>query len=91
MTTMSDLDPSNASLTLILGALSLVACGSPGPASVEADAAHLFILSGQSNMDGLDPDESFTPMVEAEFGAERVIVVKDAHDGQPIRRWCGGR
>jgi len=48
---------------------------------------HLFILSGQSNMAGLDPDESFTPTVESAFGADRVIVVKDALGGQPIRRW----
>jgi len=49
--------------------------------------AHLFILSGQSNMAGLDPDESFTPSVERAFGRDRVIVVKDALGGQPIRRW----
>jgi hypothetical protein len=48
---------------------------------------HLFILSGQSNMAGLNPDLSFTPTVEAAFGAENVIVVKDAQGGQPIRRW----
>lgn len=48
---------------------------------------HLFILSGQSNMAGLDPKESFTPAVVAEFGKENVIVVKDAQGGQPIRRW----
>ncbi|MFT5515107.1 MAG: hypothetical protein ACI80V_001229 [Rhodothermales bacterium] len=48
---------------------------------------HLFILSGQSNMAGLDPDESFTPAVVAAFGEGNVIVVKDAAGGQPIRRW----
>lgn len=51
------------------------------------DAVHLFILSGQSNMAGLDPDESFTPAVQKAFGKENVIVVKDAVGGQPIRRW----
>ncbi|MEM6692806.1 MAG: sialate O-acetylesterase, partial [Planctomycetota bacterium] len=49
--------------------------------------AHLFILSGQSNMGGLKPEESFIPTVEAEFGAENVIVHKLAVGGQPIRRW----
>ncbi len=49
--------------------------------------AHLFILSGQSNMAGLDPDISFTPAVSKEFGTNNVIVVKDAVGGQPIRRW----
>lgn len=48
---------------------------------------HLFILSGQSNMAGLKPEESFIPAVEAEFGAENVIVIKDAQGGQPILRW----
>jgi len=48
---------------------------------------HLFILSGQSNMQGLRPQESFTPTIEAEFGKENVIVVIDALGGQPIRRW----
>lgn len=53
----------------------------------ERGPKHLFILSGQSNMAGLKPEESFTPTVEEAFGADHVIVVKDAHGGQPIRRW----
>jgi hypothetical protein len=48
---------------------------------------HLFILSGQSNMQGLRPQDSFTPNVEAEFGKYNVIVVMDALGAQPIRRW----
>ncbi|MFC1498557.1 sialate O-acetylesterase [Verrucomicrobiota bacterium] len=48
---------------------------------------HLFILSGQSNMAGLDPEISFTPTVIEAFGKDNVIVVKDAQGGQPIRRW----
>lgn len=51
------------------------------------DSKHLFILSGQSNMVGLNPAVSFTPAVEKEFGKDKVIVIKDAHNGQPIRRW----
>lgn len=51
------------------------------------EGKHLFILSGQSNMAGLDPDISFTPTVEAAFGIDNVIVVKSAQSGQPIRRW----
>lgn len=54
--------------------------------SVE-NKAHLFILSGQSNMAALDPNQSFTPTVAAAFGAEQVTVVKGAWGGQPIRRW----
>lgn len=60
------------------------------PASVHAEVVHVFILSGQSNMAGLKPEESFTPTVEKRFGAENVIVVKDAVGGQPIRRWHKG-
>ena len=56
-------------------------------ASVSANEKHLFILSGQSNMAGLKPEESFIPTVEKEFGKENVIVVKSAQGGQPIRRW----
>ena len=48
---------------------------------------HLFILSGQSNMARLEPEASFIPAVESEFGSEQVEVVKHALGGQPIRRW----
>ena len=48
---------------------------------------HLFILSGQSNMAYLNPNVSFIPAVESVFGKDNVIIVKDAHSGQPIRRW----
>jgi hypothetical protein len=54
---------------------------------VADDPVHLFILSGQSNMGGLKPEESFIPTVEKEFGKENVIVYKLAVGGQPIRRW----
>lgn len=58
------------------------------PLAAQADEGkHLFILSGQSNMAGLDPKASFLPAVEKEFGADKVIVIKDAQGGQPIRRW----
>ena len=55
--------------------------------TVANQPAHLFILSGQSNMAGLDPNASFTPTVAKEFGEENVIVVKDAKGGEPIHRW----
>ena len=47
----------------------------------------LFILSGQSNMAGLNPKISFTPTIIKAFSEDEVIVVKDARGGQPIRRW----
>jgi hypothetical protein len=49
--------------------------------------AHLFILSGQSNLQGHRPEEAFTPAVTKALGKERVIVVQDAMGGQPILRW----
>lgn len=48
---------------------------------------HLFILSGQSNMARLDPEESFIPTLQEKYGTENIIVVKDALGGKPIRRW----
>ncbi|MDF9798221.1 hypothetical protein OKW21_003484 [Catalinimonas alkaloidigena] len=57
------------------------------PTALAQEGKHLFILSGQSNMGGLRPQESFTPTVESEFGSDKVIVVKSAYGGQPVRRW----
>jgi len=65
----------------------LVALGSVSLVNAAEKETHLFILSGQSNMVGLDPGISFTPTVEAAFGEENVTIVKDAQSGQPIRRW----
>ena len=48
---------------------------------------HLFIMTGQSNMKNLDLNLSFTPTVEAEFGKENVMVIKDSQGGRPIRQW----
>jgi len=48
---------------------------------------HLFILSGQSNMAAMDPAISFIPAVNKKFGKDNVIVVKDAHSGEYIRKW----
>ncbi len=54
--------------------------------AAEAAGKHLFILSGQSNM--RDPlPETFADCVEAVFGADHVLVVKDAHPSQPIKHW----
>ena len=51
------------------------------------DGKHLFILSGQSNMQGHRPEEAFIPAVNAAWGKENVIVIQDALGGQPIQRW----
>jgi len=64
-----------------------VACLIPAAAARAEQKVHLFILSGQSNMVGLNPDLSFTPTVAKALAPDKVIVVKDAVGGQPIRRW----
>ncbi len=51
---------------------------------------HLFILSGQSNMEGLQPHTSFTPTVKKFLGPDNILIVKDAEGGRPIRRWYKG-
>jgi hypothetical protein len=69
-----------------------VVCGGLGAAAVSAAESsgkkvHLFILSGQSNMVGLNPDESFTPAVTKALSGGDVVVVRDAQGGEPISRW----
>ena len=59
----------------------------PAEAVAVKAGKHLFILSGQSNMQGHRPDEAFTPAVKAALGDKNAIVVQDAMGGQPIQRW----
>ncbi len=55
--------------------------------TTKREGKHLFILSGQSNMAGLQPHESLTPLINEKLGQENVILIKYAEGGQPIRRW----
>ncbi len=71
--------------TFVLSLLCLVI--GLAPAAAAEKKVRLFVLSGQSNMAGLNPDVSFTPTVEKAFAGDDVIVVKHAKSGQPIRRW----
>jgi hypothetical protein len=52
-----------------------------------ADGKYLFILAGQSNMQGMNQRETFIPRIEKAFGADNVLVVKEAIGGQPIRKF----
>lgn len=70
-----------------LYAIALAALVSVASMNAAEEGKHLFILSGQSNMANLSPNVSFTPGVEAAFGKDNVIVVKDALGSAPIRRW----
>lgn len=47
----------------------------------------LFVLSGQSNMAYLNPDDTFTPAVKKAFPDDEVIVVRYAVSGTPISMW----
>ncbi len=64
-----------------------MACLIPAATASAEQKTHLFILSGQSNMAALNPNLSFTPTVTKALAPDKVIVVKQAWGGQPIRRW----
>ena len=49
--------------------------------------AHLFILSGQSNMQGMNPKLGFEPETAKLFPDADVAYIKIAQGGQPIRLW----
>jgi len=51
------------------------------------EKVHLFILSGQSNMQRFKPELTFTPKIVEAFGEGNVLIVKDAQGGQSIQRW----
>lgn len=48
---------------------------------------HLFILSGQSNMQGLQPENGFLPAARKRLPDSEVVHLKVAKGGQPIRYW----
>ena len=49
--------------------------------------AHLFILSGQSNMQGMNPKAGFEPETAKLFPNADVAYIKVSRGGQPIRLW----
>ena len=48
---------------------------------------HIFILSGQSNMAGMNPKAGFEPETAKLFPDAEVAYLKVARGGQPIRLW----
>lgn len=48
---------------------------------------HFFILSGQSNMAGMNPTLGFEPEAKTLFPDAEVVYFKVARGGQPIRYW----
>ena len=73
----------------LLSILLVSICGIAPPGHT-AQGQHLFILSGQSNMERLDPARTLVPALAAELGEENLLVVKQALGGQSIRRWYRG-
>ena len=56
--------------------------------AVAADKpVHLFILSGQSNMAGMNPKAGFEPETKKLFPDAEVAYIKVSRGGQPIRLW----
>ncbi|MEC9093833.1 MAG: sialate O-acetylesterase [Planctomycetota bacterium] len=66
--------------------LTMVTLGSLG-LTADDGGKHLFLLSGQSNMSRFRAKQFFTPAVQALYGADQVIVIKNAKGGQPISMW----
>jgi hypothetical protein len=62
----------------------------PELVSASPRLTRLFILSGQSNMSNLNPDDSFTPTLKKAFPNDELIVVQHAAGGVPIRAWYKG-
>ena len=48
---------------------------------------HLFILSGQSNMQGMNPNIGLMPEAKKLFENTEVKYIKVAKGGRPIRLW----
>lgn len=68
-------------VTVIISLALLLAC-------LAGDAkTHLFVLSGQSNMHGMDASASFVPALVQAFGEGHVIVAKVAKRGAPLMAW----
>lgn len=67
----------SCTLSLLIFAASYLPAQQPG--------AHLFILSGQSNMAGMKPEDGFRQEAEKLFGD--IGYLKVAQGGRPIRLW----
>lgn len=65
-------------------ALSIAGCTD---AMAAEKPVHIFILSGQSNMAGMNPKAGFEPEAKRLFSEAEVVYMKVARGGQPIRLW----
>jgi hypothetical protein len=58
-----------------------------GAGHADDKTVHIFILSGQSNMAGMNPKLGFEPEADKLFPDAEVVYFKVARGGQPIRYW----
>lgn len=58
-----------------------------GAARAAEKPTHVFLLSGQSNMAGMNPKLGFEPEAKALFPDAEVVYAKFARGAQPIRLW----
>ena len=70
-----------------LALLTLLITGTAIAKAETGQPVHLFILSGQSNMQGMDPETGFLPEANKLFKDDKVVYIKVAKGGQPICRW----
>ena len=71
----------------IKGFALLLAIALPVLGATAGEGKILFLLSGQSNMQGMNHGLTFEPRVAEEYGKDNVIIVKEAIGGRPIRMW----
>lgn len=57
------------------------------PAAAEEEKRHVFILSGQSNMARMNPNDGFLPEAKKLFPNATIAHIKEATGGKPIRNW----
>lgn len=63
----------------------LIACAK---AETEKDKpVHLFVLSGQSNMAGMNPETGLMTEAKKLFKDEKIVYIKVSKGGQPICKW----
>lgn len=74
-------------LSLSLGVLALAVATVASESVAAEKPVHIFVLSGQSNMAGMNPTLGFEPEATARFPDADVVYFKVAQGGQPIRYW----
>lgn len=72
----------------LLGVAMIILVGT-GFAHATDKPVHIFVLSGQSNMAGMDPKAGLVPEAAKLFPNSEVVYLKVSQGGRPIRLWVG--